>query len=106
MFLNILRISASNVLKTFLNINVCISICTEINRKHEYGLSASCYLGRQESNIITTKKIFLKSKLSVHNTKGDAALTNISQEKNTSIILYSIQIKVFRLFLASSMLLA
>ena len=42
----------------------------------------------------------------MHNTKGDAALTNISQEKNTSIILYSIQIKVFRLFLASSMLLA
>ena len=78
MFLNILRTSASNVLKTFLNIILSYWVyigyfqLARTNRKHKYALLTSCY------QLIN--KIDLGAKLYMHNTTGDVALTNISQE--------------------------
>ena len=64
MLLNVLRISASNVLKMFLNIIVSIE-CTFVifhclhsltNRKHKNALLITRYYGRQERNKIITNK--------------------------------------------------
>ena len=75
MFLNVLRISASNVLKTFFNIIVSIGcirihwlICfTQTKRKHKCALLlVGRYPGRQEGNIITNKSDFFKKEEVVH----------------------------------------
>ena len=70
MFLSIFRISASNVLKTILNIIVSIrcvrTFVTNQPKRQEYALLISRYLSRQESNI----KV-IKTKLYTHNTTGD-----------------------------------
>ena len=69
MLLNILRISAPNVLKTFLNI------------VNWYALLASRYPGRQDSSLMINKND-LETKLYMHNTKGGVELMNMSRETN------------------------
>ena len=54
MFLNILKISASSVLKMFFNIIVSIG-CIIVNTGSINTLLNSRYHGRQESNIIISK---------------------------------------------------
>ena len=62
MFLNILRISASNALKTFLNIIYWVYICcfpfAQTSRKHKYALLIGYCNRRQESIIINIKEIY------------------------------------------------
>ena len=50
--------------------------------------------------IYIINKKYLKTKLYMHNTIGDIALTNISREKNTSMILCSVQNKSYSHFLS------
>ena len=77
MFLNILRISASNVLKMFLNIIVsigCYFPFVQTSRKYKYDqfIELVATLVCKKKNIIINKKRF-KTNLYVHNTKGDVA---------------------------------
>ena len=80
MFFNILKISTSNVLKTF-RLNIIVSIgCAlvfhsgaQTNRKCKYALLVCRYPGRQERNKITSRNVY--------NTRDDVVLTNSRQEK-------------------------
>ena len=78
MFLNILRISPSNVLKRFLNMIVSIGRTFVIYPPHQpSGIIICLYIDRQESN---NKQKRFKTKLYIHNAGADVALTSTNRE--------------------------
>ena len=80
MFLIIPRTSTSNVLKTFLNIIMVVSNgIFNSNKPTGSRYYSFWYHCQQERNIIIMKKDS-RTKLYMHNTIGDVALTNISRE--------------------------
>ena len=77
MFLNILRISALNVLKTFF-INKTVTIGCAVTIFHSHKPTGNWPARKQDNN----KKNDLKTKLYMYTTKGDDALAKINRETN------------------------
>ena len=83
MFLNISRISASNVLRKFLNITVNIG-CTFVvfySHKPTGSINLAAIPCSATKKYIISRK-YLKTNLHMYNTIGDVALTNIGRKIN------------------------